>query len=144
MLISSEIKGSRDLYICFGSLRGQPRRGPSWVLATKQLSIPGNIYLFQVNNRSLRKRCGICSKSTIKIHQNDVNDVYLVFLLLILNIFHTFFMCFYCSLWTSKYVNISNISNIACSQWRRFGVFNVIFEHIPHLFLVFLLLTLNK
>ena len=30
------------------------------------------------------------------------------------------------------------------SQWRRFVVFVANFKHIPHLFLVFLLLTLNK
>ena len=29
-------------------------------------------------------------------------------------------------------------------HWRRFGVFIVNFEHISHLFLVFLLLTLNR
>ena len=29
-------------------------------------------------------------------------------------------------------------------QWRRFGVFIVNFEDIPHFFLVFLLLILNK
>ena len=29
-------------------------------------------------------------------------------------------------------------------QWRLFVVFNVNFEHISHLFLAFLLLTLNK
>ena len=29
-------------------------------------------------------------------------------------------------------------------QWRRSGVFIVNFEHISHLFLVFLFLTLNK
>ena len=29
-------------------------------------------------------------------------------------------------------------------QWRRFGVFIVNFEHIPHLVLVFLLLTLSR
>ena len=29
-------------------------------------------------------------------------------------------------------------------QWRHFGVFIVNFEHISHLFLLFLLLTLNK
>ena len=28
-------------------------------------------------------------------------------------------------------------------QWRRSGIFIVNFEHIPHLVLVFLLLTLN-
>ena len=51
---------------------------------------PTNIYLFKINNRNTRKRCGICLKLTIK-HQNDVNDVILVFLSIILGIFHTFF-----------------------------------------------------
>ena len=27
---------------------------------------PANVYLFKVNNRNTRKRCGICSKLTIK------------------------------------------------------------------------------
>ena len=31
-----------------------------------------------------------------------------------------------------------------CRQWRRSGVFNVNFEHISHLFLMFLMLTFNK
>ena len=30
------------------------------------------------------------------------------------------------------------------NRWRRSGVFIVNFEHISHLFLVFILLTLNK
>ena len=29
-------------------------------------------------------------------------------------------------------------------QWRRFGVFNVVFEHISHLVLVFTLITLSR
>ena len=41
---------------------------------------PGNIYLFKVNNRNIRKKCEICSKLTMK------NDVVLT-----LNICHTFF-----------------------------------------------------
>ena len=36
------------------------------------------------------------------------------------------------------------ISNKNNRQWRRSGDFIVDFEHIPHLFLVSLLLTLNK
>ena len=28
-------------------------------------SFPGNIYLFKVGNRNTRKRCQICSKTTI-------------------------------------------------------------------------------
>ena len=35
-------------------------------------------------------------------------------------------------------------SGMGCSQWRRSGVFIVNFEHISHLVLVFLLLTLNR
>ena len=30
------------------------------------LTFPANIYLFRFNNRNTRKRCGICSKLTIK------------------------------------------------------------------------------
>ena len=33
--------------------------------------ITDTIDLFKVNNRSTRKRCEICSKLTIKKHQND-------------------------------------------------------------------------
>ena len=58
---------------------------------------PANIYLFQVNNRNIRKRCEICLKLTIK-----TPDIVLVVLLSTLNIFHTFFRCFYCWLWTNK------------------------------------------
>ena len=35
------------------------------------------------------------------------------------------------------------VNNYVC-QWRRSGVFIVNFEHISHIFLVFLMLTLNK
>ena len=37
----------------------------------------------------------------------------------------------------------SCLEKTACQQWRRSGVFTVNFEHILHLVLVFLLLTLN-
>ena len=37
-------------------------------------SYPVNVYLFKVNNRNTRKRCGICSKLTIN-HQDNVDDV---------------------------------------------------------------------
>ena len=40
-------------------------------------------YLLKVNNRNNRKRCGICSKLTIK-----TPDIVLVFLVLNFNIFH--------------------------------------------------------
>ena len=49
---------------------------------------PANLYLFEVNNRYIRKSCETYSKLTIKI--TDI-DVVLVFLLLTMKIFHTFF-----------------------------------------------------
>ena len=36
------------------------------------------------------------------------------------------------------------IKTLERQQWRRSGVFVVKFEHIPHLVLVFLLLTLSR
>ena len=66
----------------------------------KKAHLPANIYLFKVCNRSSRKSCEICSKSTIKTPERR--------------------------------------------HWRRFGVFIVNFEHISHLFLLLLLLTLNN
>ena len=57
--------------------------------------LPANIYVFQVNNKNTRRKCKICSKSTIK-------TPVLVFLLLTLNILHFFFYCFYCWLWRSN------------------------------------------
>ena len=61
---------------------------------------PAGNYMFKVNNRNIRIRCGICSKLTIKIPERR--------------------------------------------QWRRSGIFIVNFEHISHLFLVFLLLFLKR
>ena len=60
---------------------------------------PANIYLFKVNNRSTRKRCEICSKSTIKtserrhwrhsgvfiVNFEHISPHFLLFLLLTLN-----------------------------------------------------------
>ena len=54
------------------------------------IAFPANIYLFKVNNRSVRQRCEICFTLTIKTPEH-VSDVVLVFLLLTLNIFHTYF-----------------------------------------------------
>ena len=49
----------------------------------------------------------------------------------------------------NNWVNPANtylfkVNNKNTSQWRRSGVFIVNFEHISHLFLMFLLLTLEK
>ena len=37
-----------------------------------------------------------------------------------------------------------NNKDTRTTQWRRCGVFSVTFEQIPHIIVVFLLLTLNK
>ena len=43
-------------------------------------------------------------------------------------------------------INMFKVNNkdTSTTSWRRSGVFILNFEHISHLFLVFLLLTLNK
>ena len=69
-----------------------------WGLFTYTTNPTGN-YMFKVNDRNTRTRCGICSKLTIKIPERR--------------------------------------------QWRRSGIFIVNFEHIWHLVLVFLFLTLD-
>ena len=62
-------------------------------------SSPAKFYLFKVNNRNTRKRCKICSKSTIKTLERrlwrfsgvfivaieHISHLFLLFLLLILN-----------------------------------------------------------
>ena len=50
---------------------------------------PVDNYMFKVNNRNTRTRCGICSKLTIKTPER--RSIILVYLLLTLNIFHTLF-----------------------------------------------------
>ena len=61
---------------------------------------PTSIYLFNVNNRSTRTMCKICSELTINTPEGH--------------------------------------------QWGRTGAFNVNFEKVSHVVLVFLLSTLNK
>ena len=61
------------------------KRGGVAIFPIFPLYIPGNIYLFKVNNRNTRKSCEICSKLTIQTPE-DVSGVFL----LTLNIFHTF------------------------------------------------------
>ena len=39
------------------------------------IDFPAKIYLFKANNRKTRKECDICSKLTIKEHQDDVNEL---------------------------------------------------------------------
>ena len=88
---------------------------------------PAGIYLLKVNNRNTRTRCEICSKLTIKTPERRFQCSLLI------------------PLKTSENQRFSDIfRGIKREHWkRRSGVFIVIFEHISHLVLVFLLLTLN-
>ena len=92
-------KEIESIYQCYNFFYVQFRINFSFCTFSRHFL--ANIYSFKFNNRSIRKRCEICSKLTIK-HQNNVNDAVLVFLLLTLNIFHTFLYCFFCWIWTSK------------------------------------------
>ena len=79
-----------------------------------------SLYLFKINNKSIRKRCEICSMLLIK-YQNDVIDVVLVFeiievrqryVLLLLppyEITLTFcqWKCCNSFLWTHSHLNVS-------------------------------------
>ena len=95
-------------------------------------SFPANIYLFKFNNKSTRKRCKIFSKLTIKTPEQRQANIYL----LKFNNRSTRKRCEIFSKLTIK-------APERC-QRRRSGVFIVNFENISHLFLVLLLLTLNK
>ena len=74
---------------------------------------PVGIYVFKVNKRNFRTRCEICSKLTIK------------------------------TLEQRKICSKLTIKTPEQRQWRRSGVLIVNFDHISHLVLVFLLLTLE-
>ena len=49
-----------------------------------------NFYLFKVSNRNNSKMCEICSKLTIKKHQNKVINVVVVFIVNFEHISHVF------------------------------------------------------
>ena len=74
------------------------------------------VYLLKVNNRNTRTRREICSQLTIKTLKRR--------------------------LWRRSGVFTVNFE-LKESHWRRSCAFIVNFEHISHLALVFLLLTLN-
>ena len=76
---------------------------------------PAGNYMFKVNNRNTRTRCEICSKLTISIPEQR-------------NMFK---------------VDNRNTRTRCEICWLRFGIFIANFEHISHLVLVFLILTLN-
>ena len=118
------------------------------------------ICLFKVNNRNTRTSCEICSKLTIKTPQrrqwrrsgdfivsfehedvkgsssNFDSNISVRICLFKVNNRNTRTSCEICPKLTIK--------TPQRRQWRRSGDFIVNFEHISHLVLVFLLLTLSR
>ena len=82
---------------------------------------PGSMYLLKVNNRNTRTRCEICPKLTLNTPKRR------------------HWRC------SSVFIVCSNltIKTPKRHHWRGSGVFIVNFEHISHLALMFLLLTMN-
>ena len=111
-LVSSKMSGilkqtcSFQMQVCLSMYHlgfFKKRLSCSWffgVLFSFRGSFAAKIYLFKVNNRNIRKRCGKCSKLTMRTPE-----------------------------WR---------------HWHCSGVFIVNFGHISHLFLMFLLVTLNN
>ena len=62
-----------------------------------------NIYLFKVNNRNTKKRCGICSKLIIKTPERRHWCCCGVFIVDFEHI-SPIFLCFYCWLWAWIYL----------------------------------------
>ena len=66
------------------------------------------------------------------------------------NLFLTYFspMFHFSTCWKSQrtfgFLTFSGVKNRNIGQWRRSSIFIVNFEHISHLVLVFLLLTLSR
>ena len=127
------------------------------------MHFPDGIYSFKANNRITRIMCETHSKSIIKtseLHQWRLgsnfkiltNNVYLritfiVFLMSYIRYSQLAFTCLKLTIETprARYEICSKltIKTPERHQWHRSGVFIVNFEHISHLALVFLLLTLN-
>ena len=82
-----------------GKYRPEKPRIRTLFTQSKSQTNPARIYLLKVNNRSIRTRCGICSKITIKLPERrqwrcpgiyivnfkHISHLTLVFLLLTLN-----------------------------------------------------------
>ena len=116
------VPNPKDFQLVFLSRnKGIEKEMPFVGKATKSsCTFPAGNYMFKVNNRNTRTRCEICSKLTIKTPERR----YLY------------------PLKTSENLWFSDV--FRGYRWRRSGVFIVNFEHISHLVLVFLLLTLSR
>ena len=67
--------GNREVFYCLQGVK-EGYKGKKWVnrmilydIATSIQTIPAGNYMFKVNNRNTRTRCGVCSKLTKKIQQ---------------------------------------------------------------------------
>lgn len=81
----------------------------------KLVVIPVVFYLFKVNRRTTRTRCGICSKLKYRF-RNDVNEVVLVSSLLTLNRFTTSFSVFVNFEWIIMMIMIMKMMTIAIME----------------------------
>ena len=97
-------------------------------------------YMFKVNNRSSRTRCEICSKLTIKTPERRQWRRSSVFPAII----HLFKINNRTTRRKWEMCSKLTIKTPEWRHWRLSDVFIFNFEHISHLFPVFLLLTLSK
>ena len=118
---------------------------------------PDNIYMFKVNNRNNRKSGEICLKLTIKTPEWRHWHRFCVFIINLEHILHLssrVFTAYFkqvnitCVTFFPSDIDVNDIlnyqKNYLLHQWRRSGVFILNFEHVLHLFLLFLLSSLNK
>ena len=115
----SQLSMLRKVFISSKSITETPER---------QRRIPGNIYLFTVNNRITRQRCEICLKLTIKIPEQRHRRQWRL-------LFYTFFSVYivdfelvtvtcvvlYCQLWTVfKHCSDVSIADLdKSSSWEQ-------------------------
>ena len=124
-----------ELFFALQGEKIEKRRSPGNLNQSSKVEYyPSLHYMFEVNDRNTRKRCETCSKLTIKISERLCN-------------IHRKTTCVG-SLYLIKLAALlKRDSKTGVFLWilrRRSVVFIVNFKHISHLFLVFLLLTLNK
>ena len=118
---------------------------------SRLFQIPGVLYSFQTTrqiNQLQIKLIGFCMKGTVVL--NRLKSTWWNFCFLVKLVKHlTVSANITCSKSTIKTLGGVKICSKLTKktpeqrQWRRFGVFNVRFEHILHVLLVLLLLTLS-
>ena len=104
--------------------------------------------MFKVSNRNTRIRCEICSKLKIKTYlyfpyNNSIacSELTIETLEQGVKYFQNMLVCFHN--YNHRHMKFAQEFIETVHHWHRSGVSIVNFEHISHLFLVFLLLTLS-